>query len=460
MLKNPFKRKAVPIPEQKSYSYIPNLFEYLSSTGWGQVTAWQSLRYYEQVAPIAIAVDKVVDEFKSIKPVIYDSVDQDYITEHPFLAFLQAPNATTSMQDFFKNYGTYYKVVGEAYLMGTGNPNRPPLELSVIPPQFVSIDMNMNDGMPESYSVNDGASAITFTRKEVDGRARYYNNDDRELWHVKDFNPNASNTNFNGASVLNSIYYEIEQYLSGSEHNLALLKNGGRLTGALSADEVLGDDAYQRLKQEVNETIVGARNAGRVPFFDGGIKWIEYGKSNKDMDFATLMQTKTEIIFMRLNIPLPIVTVSASTLNNLGVAQVSLYDNAVLPLTSKLFEELTLFLGPRFGLSENESLSVDLSTIPALQTRRLDNLTQQNKLYILSDNEQRAMLNREERDGGDSIYKPANLIADGEDSNDTGNREEPTRQKFINIMTEQKDSKGIRLYSDMEIKVFADEEGL
>ena len=459
MFKKLFGKKS--IPETKSYRYSNNIFEFLSQSGWGQVTAWQSLRYYEQIAPVAIGVDKIVDEFKAIQPVIFNKEDQEYSTNNPFLTFLQTPNASISMQDFFKNYGTYYEVAGEVYLMATGNPNRPPLEVFVFPPQFVSIEM-ASDGFPEAYKVSNGnVASVEFTRKEVNGRMRYFNGSDRELWHVKDFNPNASSTNFHGASTLNSVYYEIEQHLSGSRHNLSLLKRGGRLTGAVKVDGVLEDDQFERLKGEIQNNIAGADNAGYVPLFEGGADFVEMGKTNRDMDFAKLMQSKAEIIFTRLNIPLPLITASAMTMNNYSVAQIALYDNAVLPLVSKLFGELTLFLGTRFGLSEDETLSCDPATIPALQSRRLTNLLMQSKLNILSDNEQRAMLGREDYEGGDAIYKPVNLLPVGTDSDTEGNRDEPaTRQKFIDIMMEQKDIDGGRKWSDEDIKEFADEEGL
>ena len=446
-------------PETKSYRYSPNIFEFLCQSGWGTITAWQSLRYYESIAPIAIGVDKIVNELKAIQPVIFNKDTQEYSTDNPFLTFLQTPNASISMQDLFKNYGTYYEVTGEVYLMATGNPNGEPLELFVFPPQFVSIEM-AGDGYPQAYMVNNGATAaVTFTRKEVNGRMRYFNGSDRELWHVKDFNPNASSTNFHGASRLNSIFFEIEQHLNGSKHNLSLLQRGGRLTGAIKIDGVLEDDQFERLKGEIQNNIAGADNAGYVPLLEGGADFVEMGKSNRDMDFAKLMQSKAEAIFTRLNIPLPLITASTMTMNNYSVAQIALYDNAVLPLVSKLFGELNLFLGARFGLSEDEILSCDPATIPALQSRRLTNLMMQSKLYILSDNEQRAALGREGYTGGDAIYKPGTLLPAGTDSDTEGNRDEPAaRTKFVQIMREQKDIDGNRKWDDKQIEIFADRE--
>jgi HK97 family phage portal protein len=456
----PFTVKKTPVVVETKSDRPFNVFQYLYQSGHGQVTAWQSLRYYEQIAPVAIGVDKVTDEFKALQPSVFDKKEQEYTTDSDFLEFLTAPNASISMQDFFKNYSTYYEATGEVYLMATGNPNRAPLELFVFPPQFVTIDMAI-DGFPDRYQVSNSSSigAVTFTRKEVNGRLRYFNNSDRELWHVKDFNPNASSTNFHGASRLNAIYYEIEQHLYGSKHNLSLLKRGGRLSGAVKTEGVLDDTQFERLKQEIQNNIAGADNAGYVPLFEGGADFVEMGKSNRDMDFAKLMQSKTETIFNRLNIPLPLISAGSMTLNNFSVAQVALYDNAVLPLASKLFGELTLFLGGRFGLTTDQLLAVDPATVPALQSRRMNTLLVQNKLGILSDNEQRTMVGREGYEGGDTMYKPANLIPVGQDADTTGNRDEPaTRQKFIDILREHKGMDGNRKWDDEQIEEIANKE--
>jgi HK97 family phage portal protein len=467
-----FKRKSQPVviepslpvtTETKSSSNFDSFWQLLThSAEFAQVSAWQALRYYEQISPVAIGIDKVTDEFKSLTPAIFDQKEQKYIAEHPFIEFLKHPNAAVSSQDFFKNYGNYFEITGQVYLMATGNPNRPPLEMMVVQPQFVSIEMG-NDGFPQAYKVNSDSKVggVTFTRKEVNKRLRYFDNLDRELWYVKDFNPNASSTNFYGASKLNPIFFEIEQHLFGSRHNLSLLKRGGRLTGALVTDQVLEDDVFERLKQEVSETIAGADNAGRIPVFEGGTKFEEMGKTNRDMDFLKLMESKTEAIFNRLGVPLSIVSAKQMTMNNLTVAPLALYDNAVSPLTSKLYGELTMFLGPRFGLPENQVLSVDPATIPALQSRRLTNLLMQSKLGVLTTNEQRSMLGREAAEGGDSVLAPANLVPIAQDEDTSDNRDEPaTRKKFIQIMKEQKDLKGERIYTDLQIEGFADEEGL
>lgn len=462
---NPFSyfRKSHDIQE-KSYNYDGfNLFNYSTSCEWGRISNWQALRYYEQVYPIATGIDKITDEYTSLQTSIFDKSTQKYITDHPLLDLLDNPNATESSKDFHKKYSAFFKVTGDVYLLATGlNPNQPPKELYAISPKYVSITMNTRDGFPENYLVNESLSnSRTFRRKEMNGKLRYFDEIGNELWHVKNFNPQQSSENFHGASELNPIYYEIEQHLKGSKHNLSFLTKGGRPTGALILDNVVEDDVFQKLKESISNTLEGPDKAGKLFLLNAnGGKFHEMSKTARDMDFAKLMASKQESIFTRLNIPLPLVSGSAMTLNNYGTAQVALFDNAVLPLMNKLYTEITLFLGSRYKLKPGQILSVDQVTISALQSRRLTNLSIQNKLNILTDNEQRASIGKESIQGGDILYKPANMVPAGQDQFVNDNRDKPaSRQKFIDIMKEQTKADGSK-YSEAEIKNIADREGL
>lgn len=459
VLNTPIVFKTITVPEKKSRGI--NIFDFLNNNGFGQVSAWQALRYYEQIAPVGTAVDIVTDEIPALQLSVFDKKDGSYSEDEDIIKFLEKPNAGVSGQEFFKNYPTYFMTTGEVFLMATGNPNRPPLEMFVVPPQFVN-DNNGVDGFPESYTVNNGTISMTFKRKEVGRQMRYFDESgERELWHVKDFNPNASSTNHRGSSRMNAIFYEIEQHLEASRHNLSLLQKGGRVTGALVTDEVLNDDSFKRLQEQLDLFYAGSSNAGRIFLGEGGMKFQEMGKSNRDMDFRNLKRDDAVAIYNRLKVPLALVTPEQMTLSNMEVAKLSLYDNAVLPLCRRLLEELTLFIGPRFKLSTTESLSVDPESIPALQGRQNAELKQQAELNVLTDNEIRSKLGREELDGGNVLYKPATSVPVAFDAFTDDNLDKPkTREKFFQIMREQKDQHGKSRWTDKQITEFADNEGL
>lgn len=446
------KKTAEPVETKSNVPFHAFYNLITGSPEYSHVSAWQALRYYKTVAPVATCIDKITDEFKALQPSLYNKKKQNFDPDHPIIQFLSHPNAAVSSTDFLKSVSNYYEITGKAYLMAIGNPNRPPLEIYSVPPQHVTPQMG-TDGFVSYFEVNTPNSDKKgrFVRKEVNKRFRYFDEMDRELWQIKDFNPDGCGSNGDGFSRLNPIYYEIEQFLHGSDHNLSLLKNGGRLTGALVTDQVLSDEAFERLQEEITK-YTGMGNAGKFGLFEGGVKFQEMGKSLRDMDFATLMAAKKEDISSRLNVPLPLVSSTRQTLNNMETSMVMLYFNAVLPLANKLFEEITLFIGPRFKLTADEVISIDLATIPALQSWRIENLKRRKEIGVESTNEYRSLLGREPAANGDAILAPATLAPIGQDIQTEDNRDESVRKYFRDCCAMEKDIKGNPMYTDAEIK--------
>ena len=129
-----------------------------------------------------------------------------------------------------------------------------------------------------------------------------------------------------------------------------------------------------------------------------------------------------QAIFFRYKIPLALVTVTASTFNNLATGNEMLYDNAVLPLADKIFSGLTRFLLPRFNIPIGSAkITFDPESLQPLKERRLKELEQRKKIGIETTNELReSMSNRDDVEGGDVLYQPATLIPIGTDINDDG----------------------------------------
>jgi HK97 family phage portal protein len=375
------------------------------------ITFYQAIVYYCRLEPVASGVDTISDEFEHIRPVVLDSSDGKIEkTGHPLLKLLRFPNADVSGAEFRKQLAAYYLITGNAYVVATGEPHRPPLELSVAQPQRVTMTA-ASDGYAGSYCVSLGnAESLVFERKEVDGRFRYYNSDGAELWHIRSFNPRYCPSQLYGLSKLTAIYYEIEQYLKGNIHNLSLLERGARPTGALLAPEGLTEDQRRRLHAQYASLAEGAGNAGRMLLLEGkGIEFQELGKSPRDMDYLENRKAITMSIFNRLKIPLPLVSVDSMTMDNYSEARLALYDNAVLPLANMLYGELTLFLAPRYKMSEAQRLAYDDSAIPALEPRRNEQIESRRKSGVLTLNEIRRLYGYDTISGGDAVYQPSNM---------------------------------------------------
>jgi HK97 family phage portal protein len=255
-------------------------------------------------------------------------------------------------------------------------------------------------------------------------------------------------------SNLTPIFYEIEQYIEASIHNTSLLRRGARVSGALQSDNNLTDEQFMRLQEQVNNFYSGSDNAGRPLLLEAGMNFTEMSMNNKDMDFLELKKNVTYMIYNALKIPLPLISPEHSTLSNMEIAKLNLYDNAILPIARRIYTELSIFLLPRYR-KDNEltryRLSYSPGEITALEPRRNDELNKLNELGILTINELRAKIGYEPLEGGDNVLSRFNqtTVATDQYTEDQPERPVPRNQKeFIESLKKHRNEKGVRIYSD------------
>ena len=402
--------------ETKSYSSSlssgcsrQSFIDHLLQNKQYDLAASQAVNYYGNCAPLYTAIDWVATEAASIDIMLWDSSKKEYVKNHPVIDLLESPNADATYEEFLYGLVAFFLLTGNSYITADGDVMRPPVSLWDIPPQAVTFTV-ASDGYPASFTAQTAYDAHTFTRKLVNSRFRYYENNIRELYQIKTFNPDATNFRIVGKSPLNSIYYEIEQYLAASTHNLSLLKRGATLGGIFKHGSKLTDDSYRRLQNQIDIFFSGERNAGRPILAEDGLDFTATGQTNKDMDFMELKRQVTAMIYNVLRIPLPLVSESTMTLANMESAKLNLYDNAVLPVVNRIFAELSNFLLPRYPNSEGLVFAYDPGSILALEPRRNENLKFLNELNVLTTNEVRAQVGYEALEGGDDLYQPSTNV--------------------------------------------------
>jgi phage portal protein BeeE len=220
-----------------------------------------------------------------------------------------------------------------------------------------------------------------------------------------------------GQSLLVAASKEARQHLLGTQHNVSLLENGGRISLIFHFEEDLSQDEYERLEADIIGKYGGPMKTGQIGVTTGGKMDVkELGTLPKDMDFANLQAIAQKAVALQYDVPLPLVTDSRQTEHNYGTAVLALYDDAVLPLSVRILGGLSEMLLPRYGMDPREAqIIANQDSVTALVMRRNEELAKRKAIGIESDNELRALIGREPYEGGDVILKPANLIPAGSD---------------------------------------------
>ena len=410
----------------------PSFYESLYASSHYDLAAYQAALYYTKTAPLYTAINLVSQEVASIQPIIKNIKTGKLINDHPLLDLLKSPNSDESYQDFIRAFSSFLMIAGENYLIATGLENSEPREILIVPPQSINIT-SWGNGISEiTYQTNN--LSLDFIRQQPlqnkTNRERFFTQTNmQEIWQTIDFNPKVRSYRIRGMSPFTPLFYAIEQYINSDIHNLSLLKRGGRISGAFIYENELADDQFTRLREQINEIYGGAENAGKIALLEGeNVSYTELGMNLKDMDFLNLKNSVETAIYNALHIPLPIVKTETMTMSNTENGKLALYDNKVLPLIKRIFQELTLMLMPRYKNSEDLMLTFDPQEIPALESRRLAQLQIKVALGVMTMNEVRMDLNLDPVAEGDAVFGPASTIPiAGDDlsgSDDTDNSDD------------------------------------
>ncbi len=394
-------------------------------------TAASALSLYRQSTAVSVPVNMISDAFSVIDLAI--KVGTELITDHPLLEFLKQPSPFYDQELFLSVLSKDYLITGETHFVVLGNIGREPLQLQPISPASSTASVTQDTDSPQAWIVSGvtlpGAYVATPDARDV----RYIMKDSnlRELVVVRNYSP-LNNSLLRGESLLVAASREARSHILGTEHNVSILENGGRVSLQFHFEEDINPDDFEAFQDKVIAKFGGSANAGAIAVSTGGkMKITELGKTPKDMDFGGLQQLAKKAIAMQYKVPLPLISDERQTLNNYSIGNLALYDQAVLPLANRILGGLSKALLPRYGMDPKKaSLVVNQDTVTALVIRRNDELFRRKQIGIETIDELRAFIGREPlAEGGDVLYQNSTLIPVGTDiftMDNNPNRIEPT----------------------------------
>ena len=344
----------------------------------------------------------------SAVPFMVKAGDQ-VLDSHPIVTLLSRPNPLQSHSEFFNSIFGFLLLSGNAYLLKVGSEVGAPKELHLLRPDRIQIKGGSNP-IPDRYDyVVGGRVQASYAVDETSGFS--------EVKHIKLFNPL---DDFYGLSPMSAAAIEVDQHNMAGKHNINLLSNGARPSGAVifkPQDDAgvsvnLTESQRQQLLTDLNNRFSGTSNAGRPLLLEGDFDWKEMGLSPKDMDFLNLEHMAATDIAMCFGVPSQLVGVpDAQTYANVAEARLALYEETIIPHLRKIESDLNEWLVPMFG--ENLNFCFDIDSIPALaeRTRRTyENVTSAVREGIMTRNEAREAIGLSPIDGADDLYISATLF--------------------------------------------------
>jgi HK97 family phage portal protein len=252
--------------------------------------------------------------------------------------------------------------------------------------------------LPEFYCYKVGGKKVIYGRSPSGGF---------DLRHMKAFNPV---NDWYGQSPVESGAYAVDQHNEAMKYMQALLQNSARPSGALvaSGDTVLGDDAFQRLKAEVQDQYSGSHNAGRPMILEGGLTWHEMGLSPTDMGIQEAKNSAARDIALAFGVPPQMLGIPGdNTYSNYKEARLAFWEDTVIPLVDLIAQDWSAWLGKPQGIQ----IKADYDQVPAIVDKRSALWDMANMSDDLTINERREMKGYDPIEGGDVVLVQSSQIS-------------------------------------------------
>ncbi|MEO0618814.1 MAG: phage portal protein [Pseudomonadota bacterium] len=314
---------------------------------------------------------------------------------HPLLTLLRQPNQLQCRATFLEALVGYLLVSGNAFVeaVRAGDDVR---ELYLLRPDRVRV-VTGTDGWVTAYDHTVDGRTVRRIAEDLDGF--------RAVHHVRFFHPLDEHY---GLSPIEAAAMAVDIHNKASAWNKALLDNAARPSGALvyaANDGNMTADQYERLRDQLEASFQGARNAGRPLLLEGGLDWKAMGFSPKDMDFIEAKNVAAREIALALGVPPMLLGIPGdNTYANFQEANRTFWRQTVVPLAERIAKGLGGWLAPMFANgSADMTLKVDLAGLTALASEREALWSRIGAADFLSLNEKRGAAGFPPVPGGDDI---------------------------------------------------------
>lgn len=355
--------------------------------------------------------DKLTEEGYQRNPIVYRSVSLisrgaasvkwslnqagHTLDKHPLTRLIHHPNPQQALPRFIEALTGYLLLSGNAYIEAVGAlETGKPLELHLLRPDRIKIIPGHN-GLPRAYEYS------------VSGHSRRIpalgDGTPSPILHMKTFHPL---NDWYGMSPIEAAASAIDQHNQVSSHNLALLQNGARPTGAFEYTQgTMTEDQRETLRDEIERHCKRITKTGSPLVLEGGLTWHELGLSPKDLDFVEGKYLSAREIAQAYGVPSMLVGIPGdATFANYREARYHLWEDTILPLLEMLKSDFNHWLQPYFGEEgSNLELTYDTESISALTPKREAAWTKVAKTDFLTVNEKRRSVGYPTLPGFDSL---------------------------------------------------------
>ena len=282
-------------------------------------------------------VNARAEELANIKLELYSG--DKLVTSHPIFDLINDVNPNTTKYELFFGTQAFLDLTGNAfwYLAREGEGKGKIKQIYLLSPEKMSIVAGQTGLSIAGYVYKNGKDEIPFNPTEI--------------LHFKNFNPNGNYPSpHKGMGIVESALWAIETDNESRNWNYSFFKNSAKPDGILSTEGTLSETQYTRIKQQWAQAQQGSGKNGNFALLEGGLKWQETSKTQKDMDFVAQRTFSRDEIFSLFRVPKSVIGIVEDV--NRANAEASDYvfaKRTVDPIMKRFVTMLNEYLLPEYG---------------------------------------------------------------------------------------------------------------
>ena len=406
---NPFKKSVS--SGQRINSNADNIFKQLIN--FGQPSGYH---LYKNIAPIGHAIDMIAEKVAQLKPVVVDEGSAVVEGVSEVYQLLNKPNQAQRYSEFLVQMATDYLIYNNAYIHLSNNVDYKAKNITPVCDSSVSV--TESTGI-RTYSVNKtgfyASVQGTYIQRYNSESGRILSSDKLgELLHIKGY---LGQNETKATSKLIALAQDAQIVEKSLLQVTAYLDRGYSGSGILQT-KFKTQEQFEQFKKDLNNYYTGAQNEGRMMALNGSEIEVHMhtNRTNRDMQANESKQQSKMSIYQRYDIPEPLINSDSQTYNNYQTALYALYENAIFPTFTAIFDAITEALVNRKMLKDGQRITYDASVVPAMKLREAEEVRLLKESGVLTINELRSKLGYEELESdGDYVYRPMSEMPVGKD---------------------------------------------
>lgn len=369
-----FKRKKEPVPKEKVNPYIDSMLNRNGISHAGVDVTYSSAMRQADVYTCV----KIISESIGMIPLkLYRN--RDGILEETSKGtrenriLCQNPNEYMTSQELVEYLVTVLLLRGHAFLDIKQNSLGSLMGLYPLR-YFDTVNLSMDSkGVPFAKWVTNSGEHLT----------SYPPFHENRLFDVK----GQTIDGYKGVSPITLMAEQIATGIATQRHNAKIFENGTRLSGVLTTDDILDDEAIERISASWQGAYGGTDNAGKVAILEQGLKYTQITMTNQDAQLLEILGFSREQIAAAFRVPVHMLNdTSAQTMNNVEQNNLQFLKSSLMPVIIKLENAFNKLLPDNMQVKFDTTSFVrgDIGTQAEVAERLLKN-------RIISHEESRAM---------------------------------------------------------------------